>query len=241
MIKCAQTFGEPAFGALSIIPNEPLEKGAHMNPQSELAFHQEKLFRRGLYLEYFTVGWNVVEAAVAIAAGLSAGSNALIAFGADSLIEVTSASALLWRLRTAGPHADTEEHSRAERRALYIVAVTFFLLAAYVIYESIGELLARAAPETSKVGLVLAMLSLTIMPVLAYSKQKTGRELGSKALQADAVETWVCAYLSFALLFGVGLNLALGWWWADAAGALAMLPVILWQGWETMEEAREDE
>jgi cation diffusion facilitator family transporter len=212
-----------------------------VNPQSKTVFRQERLFRRGLYLEYFTVGWNVIEAAVAIGAGLSAGSNALVAFGADSMIEVISASALLWRLRTAGPHADAEDHSRTECRALYLVATTFFLLAAYVIYESVGELIAHTAPGGSGLGLVLAMISLAIMPILAFAKQKTGRELGSKALQADAVETWVCAYLSFALLCGVGLHMALGWWWADAVGALAMLPVILWQGWETYAEAREDE
>ena len=115
----------------------------------------------------------------------------------------------------------------------------FFLLAAYVAFESISALMAREAPDRSTAGLILSVLSLLIMPALAYAKQRTGRELGSKALQADAVETWVCAYLSFALLLGVGLHVAFAWWWADAAGALVMLPVILWQGWETFEEARE--
>jgi divalent metal cation (Fe/Co/Zn/Cd) transporter len=87
---------------------------------------------------------------------------------------------------------------------------------------------------------VLSVLSLLIMPTLAYLKGRTGREMGSSALQADAAETWVCSYLSFALLLGVGLYAAFGWWWADAVGALAMLPVIIWQGWETLEEAREE-
>jgi divalent metal cation (Fe/Co/Zn/Cd) transporter len=119
------------------------------------------------------------------------------------------------------------------------VSATFFLLAAFVTFESIGALVTREAPDSSPVGLVLSILSLIIMPVLAYTKQYTGRELGSKALQADAVETWVCSYLSFTLLAGVGLTFALGWWWADAVGALMMLPVIIWQGWETFEEARE--
>ena len=200
----------------------------------------QRLHRRGVRLEWFTVSWNVVEAAVAIGAGLVAGSTALVAFGMDSLIEVISAVVLLWRLRKAGPQATAEEHGRAERRALYLVAGTFFLLAAYVAFESTSELLAREAPDRSTVGLVLAALSLLIMPTLAYAKQKTGREIGSKALQADAVETWVCAYLSLALLIGVGLYMIFGWWWADAAGALAMLPVILWQGWETFEEARNE-
>jgi len=209
------------------------------SPESAILIRREHLHRRGIRLEWFTVSWNVIEAFVAIDAGLIAGSTALIAFGVDSLIEVISAVALLWRLLQAGPNATAEEHSHAERRALYLVSATFFLLAAFVTFESISALLTREAPDSSKVGLVLSILSLIIMPVLAYTKQQTGRALSSKALQADAVETWVCSYLSFTLLAGVGLNFAFGWWWADAVGALMMLPVILWQGWETFEEARD--
>jgi len=200
---------------------------------------QERLHRRGLWLEWFTVAWNVVEASVAIGAGLIAGSVALVGFGVDSGVEVISAVALLWRLYRAGPHASAEEHSNAERKALYLVAATFFLLAAYITYEAIGSLLSGEGPESSTVGLVLSVLSILIMPTLAYLKGRTGREMGSRALVADSKETWVCAYLSVALLAAVGLNAAFGWWWADPVGALAMLPVILWQGWETLEEARE--
>jgi len=200
---------------------------------------QERLHRRGLWLEWFTVAWNVVEASVAIGAGLIAGSVALVGFGVDSGVEVISAVALLWRLYRAGPHASAEEHSNAERKALYLVAATFFLLAAYITYEAIGSLLSGGGPESSTVGLVLSVLSILIMPTLAYLKGRTGREMGSRALVADSKETWVCAYLSVALLAAVGLNAAFGWWWADPLGALAMLPVILWQGWETLEEARE--
>jgi divalent metal cation (Fe/Co/Zn/Cd) transporter len=114
------------------------------------------------------------------------------------------------------------------------------LLAAYIGFEAIAALVNPEEPDSSTAGLVLAAVSLVVMPVLAYGKQKTGRALGSKALEADAIETWVCSYLSLALLAGVGLHAAFGWWWADAVGALAMLPVILWQGWETFEEASED-
>jgi cation diffusion facilitator family transporter len=203
--------------------------------------HQEKLHRRGIRLEVFTIAWNVVEALVAIGAGLIAGSVALVGFGVDSGIEVISAVALLWRLLKAGPNASSEEHGAAEKRALYLVAVTFFLLSIYITFESVGALVAREAPENSTVGLVLAVVSLLVMPALAYGKQRTGRELGSEALQADAVETWVCSYLSLALLLGVGLYAVFGWWWADSVGALAMLPVILWQGQETLEEARAKE
>jgi cation diffusion facilitator family transporter len=201
---------------------------------------REELHRRGLRLEWFTVAWNVIEGVVAIGAGVISGSVSLIGFGADSFIEVISAVALLWRLRKAGPYASAEERGNAERRALYLVAATFFLLAAYITYEAVGALLSRKGPENSTVGLVLSVVSLLVMPALAYGKQHTGRELGSEALNADAVETWVCSYLSLALLAGVGLYAAFGWWWADPAGALAMLPVILWQGWETLGEAREE-
>jgi cation diffusion facilitator family transporter len=200
---------------------------------------RERLHRRALRLEYFTVSWNVVEAVVAIAAGLIAGSVALVGFGVDSGIEVLSALALVWRLRRAGADASEAEAAHAERRALYAVAATFFLLAAYIGVEAIGALISGEPPERSTVGLVLALMSLAVMPLLAYWKGRTGREMGSRALQADAIETWVCSYLSLALLLGVGLYSAFGWAWADAVGALAMLPVILWQGWETLDEARE--
>jgi divalent metal cation (Fe/Co/Zn/Cd) transporter len=176
---------------------------------------------------------------VAITAGLIAGSVALIGFGVDSGIEVLSALALLWRLRRAGADASEAEEAHAERRALYAVAATFFLLAAYIGVEAIGALIAGDAPERSTVGLVLSLVSLGVMPLLAYWKGRTGREMGSRALQADAIETWVCSYLSLALLAGVGLYSVFGWAWADPVAALAMLPVIIWQGWETLEEARE--
>jgi divalent metal cation (Fe/Co/Zn/Cd) transporter len=200
---------------------------------------RQVLHRRALWLEYVTVGWNVIEGVVAIAAGLLAGSVALVGFGVDSSIEVISALGLLWRLRTAGPDATVQEESAAERRALYVVAATFFLLAAYIAVEAGSSLIGREAPERSTVGLVLSVLSLVIMPALAYMKQRTGRQMGSRALVADAAETWVCSYLSLALLAGVGLYALFGWWWADPVGALAMLPVILWQGWETLGEARD--
>jgi len=200
---------------------------------------KERLHRRGVRLEVFTVAWNVVEAVVAVGVGIAVGSVALIGFGVDSGIEVVSAVALLWRLLKAGPHASVPEESAAERKALYLVAATFFLLALYILYEAVGALISGEGPESSIVALVLSAVSLVIMPVLAYLKGRTGREMGSRALVADSKETWVCSYLSLALLLGVGLNVLFGWWWADPLGALAMLPVIVWQGWETLQEARE--
>ncbi|HZY64471.1 MAG: cation transporter [Actinomycetota bacterium] len=200
---------------------------------------KEKLHRRGVRLEVFTIAWNVIEAFVAIGVGLLVGSVALVGFGVDSGIEVISAVALLWRLLKAGPNASVAEEGAAEKKALYLVAATFFLLAAYITYEAVGSLISQKGAESSTVGLILATLSIVIMPTLAYLKGRTGREMGSRALVADSKETWVCAYLSLALLAAVGLNALFGWWWADPVGALAMLPVILWQGWETFEEARE--
>jgi divalent metal cation (Fe/Co/Zn/Cd) transporter len=203
-------------------------------PERRVALH-----RRAQRLEYFTIGWNVVEAFVAIGAGLVAGSVALIGFGVDSAIEVISAVGLLWRLSKAGPHAEVAEESAAEKRALYVVAATFLLLAAYITHEAISTLLETEEPLSSPVGIVLSILSLAIMPALAYAKQRTGRDMSSRALVADSKETWVCSYLSLALLVGVGLYAVAGWWWADPIAALAMLPVIVWQGWETLVEARE--
>jgi divalent metal cation (Fe/Co/Zn/Cd) transporter len=197
------------------------------------------LHRRALRLEYITVGWNVVEAMVAIGAGVIAGSVALIGFGADSAIEVISAVGLLWRLRKAGPHAPVSEESPAEKRALYVVAITFFLLALSITWEAVNSLISREEPVTSPVGIILAVLSLAVMPTLAFAKQRVGMEMGSRALIADSKETWLCSYLSLTLLLGVGAYVVVGWWWADPVGALAMLPIIVWQGWETLAEAHE--
>jgi cation diffusion facilitator family transporter len=218
---------------------DPLNSLALTVVAAMIAERRVVLHRRALWLEYFTVGWNVIEAVVAIAAGVGAGSVALIAFGADSAIEVISAVGLLWRLRKAGPHAPVREEGAAEKRALYVVAITFFLLAIYITWEAATSLISRGEPLTSQVGLILAVLSLVVMTVLALVKQRVGKEMGSRALVADSKETWVCSYLSLSLLLGVGAYAVFGWWWADPVGALAMLPVILWQGWETLAEARE--
>lgn len=214
-----------------------------MSPTQEAAAEErigyDRLHRRALRLEWITTGWNVIEAVIAITAGALSGSIALIAFGADSLIEVLSSVGVLWRLLTAGPEASREMHERAEKRALVVVGVTFYLLAAYIILDAGSALLKAESPENSTVGLVLSVASLITMPILAHAKQRTGRAMESKALEADAVETWVCAYLSAALLIGLGLHRLFGWWWADPVGALIMVPFIAWQGRHALREARE--
>ncbi|MHB9053130.1 MAG: cation diffusion facilitator family transporter [Thermoleophilia bacterium] len=203
---------------------------------------RSSLLKQGVLLEYFTIGYNTIEGFVAIGAGILAGSIALVGFGLDSLIEITAGGALLWRLKKEARlgHAITDDdHSAMERRASLIVGVTFFLLAIYILAEAAWKLLTGVAAEESTVGIIVAALSLVVMPVLAYSKQRVATALGSKALASDAMETWVCSYLSLVLLIGLGLNAGFGWSWADPLAALAMLPLIIKEGWEALEEARD--
>jgi divalent metal cation (Fe/Co/Zn/Cd) transporter len=201
---------------------------------------REAGLRTGLRLEVFTVGWNVIEAVVAIGAGAIAGSVALVGFGLDSVIESTSGIALYHRLR-GELRGDEAQNDRREKRALLFVGVSFFLIATYVTYESLATLVSREAPDHSLPGIVLAALSLIVMPLLGWRKLVTARALESRALRADAMETFVCAYLSFALLVGLLLNRMFDWWWADPLAALAMLPLIIHEGKEALEESREDE
>lgn len=200
---------------------------------------RERLLRRGLLLEAFTIGWNSLEAVVAIWAGLAAGSIALIGFGLDSVIEVAAGRILYWRLRVELEAGAGGASETAERRALYAIGVTFFLLGGYILYEAGKKLYAGERPEASPVGLALALLSLIVMPVLAMAKRRVGRALESRALVADAAETAVCSYLSFALVLGLGLNAWVGWWWADPVAALLMLPFVIREGLEALEGARE--
>ncbi len=202
---------------------------------------QRRLHQRASHLQWFLVVYNILEGAVAVTAGILAGSVALIGFGFDSTIEVIADGAVALRLRRAGVEASDEARERVERRALRVVAVTFFALAIYIALEAGGTLLGAEEPKTSVVGLVLSVLSLLIMPATALAQHRTGRRLGSRAVIAAAIETWVCAYLSLALLVGLGLNLAFGWAWVDPVAALAMLPVVIWQGFETLEEATDND
>lgn len=166
---------------------------------------------KGLMAEYFTVGWNVIEGIVAIAAGIQAGSIALAGFGLDSYIEVASGLVLIWRLRKHG-FSNDEEEDAAEKRAILFVGTTFFLLAAYVLYESGKKLYFHEHPEESLVGIILATVSLVAMPILAVYKKKIATEINSRALRADALETLACSYLSLTLLFGLGANALFNWW-----------------------------
>ena len=201
--------------------------------ENEMTGHQ-----KGLIAEYFTVGWNVIEGIVAIAAGITAGSIALIGFGLDSYIEVAWGLVLVWRLRKHG--FGDEEEEAAEKRAILFVGVTFLLLALYVTYESGKKLLFHDHPSESMVGIILAIVSLIVMPILAFYKKKIATEINSRALRADALETLACSYLSLTLILGLGANALFGWWWADPLAALAMVYFLVREGWEAIQEGRED-
>jgi divalent metal cation (Fe/Co/Zn/Cd) transporter len=185
--------------------------------------------RRGRRLEYFTIAWNAVEGLVAVVAGAIAGSISLVGFGIESFIEVTSGSVLLWRISV---DADVERREPNERRALRVVGVCFLLLAAYIAYESVLDVWSRRTPEHSIPGIVLACVSLVVMPLLSRAKQKVGHALGSAAMHADAKQTEFCTYLSAILLLGLLANAFLGLWWADPAAALIMVPIIAKEGIE---------
>lgn len=189
------------------------------------------LVRRGRRLEYFTIAYNSLEGLIAIVAGLFAGSIALVGFGVDSVIEVTSGLALLWRL-----HRDVDEagRERAEAITLKVVGVCFLALAAYVSYDSVTSLMRREQPEESIPGIVLAASSLIVMPLLVRAKLKVARGINSRAMTADAKQTELCTYLSAILLGGLLLNALLGWWWADPVAALVMVPIIAHEGMDAL-------
>ena len=189
------------------------------------------LVRRGRYLEYFTIGYNSLEGLIAVGAGLLAGSIALVGFGCDSLIEVTSGALLLWRL-----HADVDEarRERVEAISLRLVGVCFIVLAIYVAQDSIWSLLKHEAPHESLVGIVLAAVSLIVMPLLVRAKRRVARSIKSAALMADSKQTELCTYLSAILLIGLLLNALLRWWWADPVAGMIMVPIIAKEGIEAL-------
>jgi divalent metal cation (Fe/Co/Zn/Cd) transporter len=179
--------------------------------------------QRGVRLEIITISYNSLEALIALVFGFLAGSIALVGFGLDSVIEVTSGVTLFWRLKS---DSDLIKRERSERIALRIVGLCFVALAVYVSYESLEALIASEAPERSIPGIVLAATSVVVMPILASAKRRVAGQIGSAALVADSKQTSLCTYLSAILLLGLGLNAALGWWWADPIAGLAMVPII---------------
>lgn len=179
-------------------------------------------------MEYVTLGWNLSEAAIAVTAGVVAGSISLVGFGADSVIECLSSLVLIWRLQSH------EADQRRERLALRLVGVCFLILAAYILVDALHAFVRREVPDASFVGIALSVVSLIIMPLLARAKRRVAARLDSAALAADSRQTDLCAYLSAVLLAGLGLNAAFGWWWADPAAALVMVPIIIREGMQAL-------
>ena len=191
------------------------------------------LQRRGLRLEYLTVAWNVIEAIVAVASGVVANSIALVGFGLDSTVEIFAACVVIWQLRGI--------REEREHRALRLIALSFFALAAYVVVEAARDLVMGAEAGESVVGIGLATASLIAMPLLGLAKRRTGQRLGNPTLVADSAETLLCAYLSAILLAGLVLNATMGWWWADPLAALGIAGLAVREGREAWEDREMEE
>jgi len=192
------------------------------------------LVRRGIWLSYATIAYNSLEAIGSLIAGLLAGSVALVGFGVDSVIEVMASLAAQWRLRS---DLDPVKRAGVELWTRRIVAICFLALAAYVLADAGNTLWQREAPDRSLFGIVVLSLSVIVMPILARSKKRVARAMRSGALEAEATQTSLCAYLSVIGLGGVALNALFGWWWADPGAALIMVPIIAAEGWEGIRSA----
>jgi divalent metal cation (Fe/Co/Zn/Cd) transporter len=190
------------------------------------------LVRRALHLEYATVGWNIVEGLVAVSAALAAGSVALLGFGVDSFVETASGAILIWRLRAERGEHDHAAIAELDSRAHRLVGISLFLLAGYIALDAGSSLRTGERPEVSWVGIAVTAVSIAAMWWLARAKRSAATALGSRALAADSFQTSACFWLSIITLSGVGLNALFGWWWADPAAALAMIPLLVREGRE---------
>lgn len=198
-----------------------------------------QLVRAGVRIEIVTVAWMVVEAVVSLGAGLVAGSLLLVAFGADSVIELVSGSILLWRLSVQASGGGAERVERAERRAAWVVSISLALLCVYVLASAIYGFIARARPETSPVGIVIAATAVLVMPWLGITKRRLATSLDSGALRGDAASSFTCAYMAATVLAGLVLNALFHWWWAEDLAALVFLFWLVGETREAFEEAQE--
>jgi divalent metal cation (Fe/Co/Zn/Cd) transporter len=195
----------------------------------------KKLYKKGLFLEYFTVGYNVVEAVVSIVFGHMANSIALIGFGLDSVVESLSGMVLIWRLRQHGKVSEEKEEA-VEKKATRFVAISFFVLGLYVLFQSVKKLVGKEIPDPSLPGMIIAVASLGIMPILAWQKFDVGKKIQSQALVADSKETLACFFLSAALLLGLGSNYVFGFWQADPIVGLIIVAFLFREGIEAWQE-----
>ena len=185
------------------------------------------LVRRGLWLNYATLSYNIVEAGVSLLVGLLAGSVALVGFGFDSVIEVVASIAAQWRLRA---DLASEQRERVEQTSHRVVGWCFLALGAYIAYESVESLWTRSRPDRTVIGIAVLAASAIVMPLLARAKRRVAHALESRSLGSEAAQTSLCAYLSIIALAGLALNALFGWWWADPLAALAMVPIIVKEG-----------
>jgi divalent metal cation (Fe/Co/Zn/Cd) transporter len=195
------------------------------------------LHKKALRLSYFTVGYNILEGLISILAGLVAGSIALVGFGSDSFIESLSGSVMIWRFQKHGKISEKEEE-RIEKKATRLVAITFFILGVYVLYESIKTLYFQEKPEPSIIGILIAIASIIVMPILFYLKFRIGKTLQSKSLIADAKQTLACLVMSVSLLGGLVLNYRYGFWQADPFVGLLIVIFLMKEGYTTYKEGK---
>jgi divalent metal cation (Fe/Co/Zn/Cd) transporter len=189
-----------------------------------------KWLKIAVILVLLTITYNIAEAVIAVSTGYSVDSIALVGFGFDSLLEVSAAILMLWRLIEQLRHQNDEAVERAESLVHRFVGATFLLLSAYILYDSITTLFHQVRPESTLIGTALAALSLMLMPFLAWGKMRAAKEIGSSALYSEAKETVACSILSLIVLIGLALNVTLGWWWADPLAAFMMIPWLIKEG-----------
>ena len=201
-------------------------------PIRDIALH-----KKAFYLSLFTVAYNFLEGVISITSGLLSGSIALVGFGLDSFVESLSGGIMLWRFRGLG-NTTHDEEERMEAKASRLVGYTFYILGVYILYESFKKLILREVPEPSIVGIIIAVVSLAVMPALFIMKNRVGKSIGSRSLVADSKQTLLCCFLSVDLLLGVGLNYLYGIWWADPVAGLIIVGFFMREGHEILKEGK---
>ena len=196
---------------------------------------KDELHLKALRLSYFTVGYNIIECILSIISGIIAGSTALLGYGSDSLVESLSGTIMIWRFRKH-KKISKEEEEKIEKKAIFLIGITFFIFGTYILFESIRKLIIQEKPEPSIIGIIIAIASIIVMPILFLSKYKTGKTIGSNSLIADSKQTLACLFMSFSLLIGLGLNYLWGFWQADPIVGLIIVIFLFKEGYESIFE-----
>jgi cation diffusion facilitator family transporter len=196
-----------------------------------------RFHKKALSLSYFTVGYNILEGIISIFAGLLSGSIALVGFGLDSFVESLSGSVMIWRFRKHGKISE-EEEEKVEKKAIRLIAYTFFILGSYILYESFKKLYFHEVPNPSLLGILIAIVSIIVMPILFYMKYQTGKSINSRSLVADSKQTLTCVFLSVALLIGLGLNYLFGLWQADPIVGFVIVVFLIKEGYNALKEEK---